>query len=265
LASAPRTRYQRLAAAIDDSRGRLSAAQIDAFWRDGYLGPLRCGDERLKELPALVSRAGLRNHGDGLPIPPVDSWDRTDRLHINVHDPHLRVPEIMGICAHPSVVNPVAQLLGSPQVAFFQTRLRVKLRERLDPVPWHQDVGQNNGGYRADGSPVPSITVWLSADGATAASGSLRVVPGTHRRLLGDWRAGFHSGLEASGALAGIDTSRSVPIEAAPGEFYLFHSWTLHLSTANTTTSPRTGLVVRYVAPADAVAPGVQYTSVWAG
>ena len=265
MESASRRDYQKVAAAIDEPRYRLSAAQFEAFWRDGYLGPLPCDDGRVKELPGIASRAGLRNHGDGRPIPPVESWDRTDLLHINVHDPHLRVPEIMGICAHASIVNPVAQVLGSPQVAFFQSRLRVKLRERADPVPWHQDVGENNGGFRADGSPVPSVTVWLSVDGAEAASGCLRVIPGSHQRLLGNWHAGFHSGLEEGGALAGIDTSRSIPIEAAPGEFYLFHSWTLHLSTANTSSSPRTGLVLRFVTPGDAVQPGTRYTRVRAG
>jgi hypothetical protein len=262
--SVRRTAYQTLAASIEEVH-RLSEAQFDAFWRDGYLGPLQCGDPCAKDLAGIAARVGLRNHGDGRPIPPVELWDRTDWLHINVHDPHLDVPEILGVCAHASIVSPVAQLLGTREVAFFQTRFRVKLRERPDPVPWHQDVGENNGGYRADGTPVPSVTVWLSVDGADAASGCLRVVRGTHRRLLGDWRAGFHSGLEASGALADVDTSDSVPIEAAPAEFFLFHSWTLHLSTANTTSSPRTGLVIRYVAPADAVQPGTRYTRAFAG
>jgi hypothetical protein len=261
----PRTAYQRIAASIGDSRHRLPEERFDVFWRDGYLGPLRCDDGRVKDLAGTAARAGLCNHDDGRPIPPVEMWDRTDWLNINVHDPHLLAPEIMGICVHPSIVNPVAQVLGTCEVALFQTRFRVKLRERPDPVPWHQDVGENNGGYRADGTPVPSVTVWLSVDGAELASGCLRVVPGTHRRLLGDWRAGFHSGLETSGTLAGIDTSRSVPIEAAPGEFFLFHSWTLHQSTANTTSSPRTGIVIRYVAPADAVQPGTRYTHVRAG
>jgi hypothetical protein len=265
MESASRRDYQRVAAGIDEPRYRLSAAQFEAFWRDGYLGPLPCDDGSVKELAGIVSRAGLRNHDDGRPIPPVETWHRTDLPHINLHDPHLLMPEIMGLCAHASIVNPIAQLLGSPEVAFFQSRFRVKLPGRADPVPWHQDVGENNGGFRADGSPVPSVTVWLSVDGAEEASGSLRVIPGSHERLLGNWRAGFHSGLAEAGALAGVDTSRSVPIEAAPGEFYLFHSWTLHLSTPNTSSSPRTALVIRFVAPRDAVQPGTRYTSARAG
>jgi hypothetical protein len=263
--AAPRRDYQNVTAVIDEPRYRLSEAQFSAFWQDGYLGPFTCDDPNVGELPILASRAGLRNHGDGLPIPPLETWDETDALHINVHDPHVQVPEIMGLGAHPSIVNPVAQLLGSREIAFLQSRFRVKFRERADPVPWHQDVGENNGGYRADGSPVPSVTVWLSADGADESSGALLVIPGTHKQLYGNWRSGFHSLLDVSRDLASVDTSRTVSFDAAPGEFYLFHSWILHLSTANASTSPRTGLVMRFVTPSDAVQPHTDYTTVTAG
>jgi ectoine hydroxylase-related dioxygenase (phytanoyl-CoA dioxygenase family) len=238
----------------------LTEEQRQRFWRDGYLGPLRCEAQGVGRLPELLYRAGVMNHGQDAPIPAPSTWHETPWEHINVHDPHLAVPEVMALCTHESVVRPVAQVLGCDEVAFFQSRFRVKFPHRADPVPWHQDIGENNGGYRADGTPVPSVTVWLSIDGASEASGSLRVIPGSHTQLFGDWRHGFHSRLEETGALAGVDPSRAVAIAADAHEFYLFHSWTLHLSTANTTASPRSGLVLRFVAPDDAVQPGTRYT-----
>lgn len=262
MTSAPLAKYQAVAAAIGASPHRLSEAQFRFFWENGYLGPLTCGSPHVGRLPWLLHRAGLETHATREPIPDPAKWHGQADRAINVHDPHLSVAEVLDICTHPSIVHPIAQLLGSLELAFFQSRFRVKMPGRADAVPWHQDVGENNGGYRADGTPVPSITVWLSVDGASETSGSLRVIPGSHGELLGDWRSGFHSRLEESGALDAIDSSRAVAIEAGPSEFYLFHSWTLHLSTTNDSGAPRSGLVLRFVAPGDAVQPGTRYTRV---
>lgn len=237
----------------------LSSQQFSSFWENGFLGPLACGDPNIHELPRLLYCAGLRTHGTDEPIPEPASWNSTPARLINLHDPHRHVPEIMAICAHPSIVNRVAKLLKCPQVAFFQSRFRVKFPQKEDPVPWHQDIGQNSGGYRADGSPVPSITVWLSVDGANEQSGSLQLIPGTHTKLFGNWRSGFNSRLEESGAIAGAETSQLVPVETNPGEFYLLHSWTLHRSVANLSASPRSALVLRFVAPDDMVLPRSEY------
>ncbi len=238
----------------------LSKQQLCFFWDKGYLGPLVCEDPNVRDLPEFLYRAAVQNFGSHEPIPEPSTWPATTTKHVNVHDPHRHVPEIMAICAHPSIVIPVAQLLGCPKIAFFQSRFRVKFPQKPDAVPWHQDVGESNGGYRADGSPVPSITVWLSVDGATKESGSLRVVPRSHTTFFGNWRSGFNSKLEESGQISEAHTSQSLPIEANPGEFYIFHSWTLHRSTTNTSASPRSALVLRFVAPGDAVQPQTEYT-----
>ena len=76
MESARRTAYQRIAASIEDPRHRLPEERFDAFWRDGWLGPLRCDDARVKDLAGIAARAGLHNHGDGRRIPPVELWDR---------------------------------------------------------------------------------------------------------------------------------------------------------------------------------------------
>jgi ectoine hydroxylase-related dioxygenase (phytanoyl-CoA dioxygenase family) len=245
----------------DDSGCRLSDEQVGCFSRNGYLGPLVCADRNVLRLPDLLFCAGVRNHGTNEPVPDPATWTTTDVLHVNVHDPHRHVPEIMAICAHPSIVIPVSQVLGCQQVAFFQSRFRAKFPHQIDPVPWHQDVGKNSGGYRSDGSPVPSVTVWLSVDGASDERGTLRVVPGTHSQLIGDWKSGFAARLEESGAVNEAELqAKSMPMETDPGEYFLLHSWTLHRSTANLSTSPRSALVLRYVTPEDAVLPKTDYT-----
>ena len=257
--------YEAVASAIDNPRYRLAPEQFRFFWEHGYLGPLLCDDPSVADLAAIACRAGLINRVDGGPIPALTTWLNGETKHINVHDPHLTVPEIREICSHPSIVNPIAQILGCRKIEFFQSRFRVKFPRKADPVPWHQDVGDNNGGCYEDGSPIPTITVWLSVDGATNASGSVKVVPGTHRKLFGDWRSGFHSRLEERGAMSDLDTAKSISLEAEPNQFYLFHSWTLHTSTGNTSGSARTGLVMRFVAPEDALHPEFGYIDLMAG
>jgi ectoine hydroxylase-related dioxygenase (phytanoyl-CoA dioxygenase family) len=248
-----------------EPRYRLAEEQFRFFWENGYLGPLTCTHPNLGKLPQIAYHARVKSLGSNEPIPDPATWQATPAKLINAYDPHQYVPEILDVSTHTSIVSPVAQLLGRPEVAFFQSRFRVKFPHKADPVPWHQDVGESNGGYRADGSPVPSITAWLSVDGASAESGALSVIPKTHTRLWGNWRSGFHSKVEDQAEIRDMELSQSVPIEARPGEFYLFHSWTLHRSTTNETATPRSGLALRFVAPHDAVQPQTEYTLVKVG
>jgi ectoine hydroxylase-related dioxygenase (phytanoyl-CoA dioxygenase family) len=158
-------------------------------------------------------------------------------------------------------VERVAQLLGSREVRYFQSRYRVKLREVADTVEWHQDVGPRNGGCRPDGAPIPTLTIWLGIDGATRAEGSVQVLPGTHHRPLGDWRRGYSAGIEASGHLRELDLSTAVALETGPRQFHVFHSWLVHISGPNASDHPRTGLVARFVRPEDAIDPAIDYVS----
>jgi hypothetical protein len=238
----------------------LSKQQLDTFWSDGFLGPLVCDHPNVGNLPEILYRARVLNRANKQPIPDPATWPSASVKHINVHNPHRAGPEIMTICTHPSIVNTVAQVLGCHEVAFFQSCFRVKFPGKEDAVPWHQDVGEGAGGYRADGSPIPSITVWLSVDGAADGSGSVRMLPGTHTRLYGDWRAGINSNLQEGTDITADELAQSVPLLTRPGDFYILHSWTLHRSLTNASDSPRSAIVLRFVAPDDAVQPGAQYT-----
>ncbi len=213
----------------------LTEEQLSFFEENGYLGPFRC------EAP---------------------DWDR---LHVpeNVRrNLHLEDPHLFELCSHPSIVDRVAQLLGPNGVSLMKTRIWAKSRQGTLIVPWHQDVGLNNGGVRDDGSPVPTITVWLSIDGATREGGAVEVIPGSHRHLLGDWKMGLRADLEDSGVLQGVDMSTGVYLETQPGEFYIFHSWILHGSKRNASDSRRTGLNMRFAMLGDEFEPEFEYVPV---
>lgn len=215
-----------------EGRYVLSSEQLRFYEENGYLGPFTC------EVPGL----------DCMHVPDGD------RLNLHLADPY-----IFELCAHPSVVNRVSQLLGSQGISLMKTRIRVKSRQNSMVVPWQRDVGLNNGGVRDDGSPVPTVTVWLSIDGATGSSGAVRLIPGSHRHLPGNWKSGIQAQLEKSGAMDEVDMSTAVTLETRPGEFYIFHSWVLHGSAINRAGLRRTALNMCYCMQGDEWEPEFEY------
>lgn len=239
---------------------RLSDAQVDSFWECGYLGPFNCDAPGIAELPARVLAA---RYGEEHANPPRKRarLSTVSESRINITDPHRDIRPVREIIEHPSIVNRVAQLLGVSQIRYFHSRYRVKLHEIEDVVHWHQDIGPRNGGCYPDGRPIPTLTIWMSIDGATKDSGSVQVMPGTHRQPLGEWHKGYSAGLEAGGQLRHLDLSAAVALEMAPLQFHVFHSWIVHISGPNTYDCPRTGLVARFVRPEDAIDRAIDYFS----
>jgi len=209
----------------------LSPEDLARFDEQGYLGPFRCeGDWRRIAVPLKKRR-----------------------------DVHLRDPSVFEVCTHPSVVRRAAQLLRLPRVALFKTRFHVKVPGRNEEVPWHQDVGAKNGGYYPDGRPVPSVTCWMALDRVNAENGAVQVLPGSHRRLVGEYRKNFHAGLLEKGDLSAQDLTSAVTFNLEPGEFYLFHSWLIHGSAPSSIAVRRAGLNMRYIAPVDCYEAECQY------
>jgi 1,5-anhydro-D-fructose reductase (1,5-anhydro-D-mannitol-forming) len=227
--------YRHTLSSVTERDYQLSEEQVGFFFENGYLGPFTC------ESPDL-SRLDIPLEGK-----------------INQKNRHLEDALTLSICSHPSVVDRVAQLLGSPEIRLFKSRFWVKGAENGKPVPWHQDVGFNNGGFFADGNPVPTVTVWLAIDPATETSGAVKVVPGSHRRFFGDWKRSIRARLEEKGGLNGVDLSRAVLLDLGPGEFYIFHSWILHGSGPNSSEGRRAALNMRFVAPGGEVEPQSRY------
>lgn len=229
--------YEKINSSTQDSRYKLSRNEVISFLENGYLGPFVCESPEIKSLIALPA---------------------------NEHDYHTTSSQVKNVCSHPSIVLRVSQLLNSSEVKLFKTRFRNKLPKAVNCedriVPWHQDVGERNGGYRRDGSPVPTVTVWLSVNGATEANGPVLVVPGSHRRFYGNWKQYIHAKLESEASvMAEINRARIRSFIAKPGEFYIFHSWLLHSSGTNTSNSPRTGLNMRFMSARDSVEPLYDY------
>jgi predicted dehydrogenase len=207
----------------------LSDEERRFFDENGYLGPFRC-DAAWQSIPVPVKK------GRNL---------------------HLSEPEVFDVCTHPSVVRRIAQLMGSPRLSLFKSRFVVKLPGSKAEVAWHQDVGPTNGGYFPDGSPVPTISVWMAFDKVDAENGAVQILPGSHKDLIGDYHKRIRAELVEKGALPEDEIAKAVSLDLEPGEFYIFHSWLLHTSGPNTATRRRAGLNMRYAAQ------GHEYEEQW--
>ena len=219
------TRWQslrnRAARRIEQTQSyRLSPEQIEFFETNGYLGPLKCDADWQRIVVPLKKGRNL----------------------------HLTEPFVFELCSHPSIVTRAAQLWGQDHLSLFKSRFIVKIDGSNAEVAWHQDVGPTNGGYFPDGRPVPTLTCWLALDRVNAHNGAVRVVPGTHRKLYGDYHKRIRADLMDRGDISELELDRAVTFTLEPGEFYLFHSWLLHGSDANQSTGRRAGVNMRYAA-----------------
>ena len=147
-------------------------------------------------------------------------------------------PEMWSWITNPLFVR-VARAVVGDGVALYRALLMNKAAEGGTDLPWHQDGGLFWG---LDRDPV--LSIWTALDDATAASGALEIVPGSHlaglaRPMGGNVPAHL---VEAAGA-----GSRKVCVEAAAGEALLLHNQVWHRSGTNHTPAPRRALSFCYL------------------
>lgn len=215
----------------DTTAYRLTPEQVEFFEANGYLGPLKCDADWQRIVVPLKKGRNL----------------------------HLTESFVFDLCTHPSIVKRAAQLMGQEHVALFKSRFVVKIDGANAEVPWHQDVGTTNGGYFPDGRPVPTLTCWLALDRVTAENGAVRVVPGTHKCLYGNYQKRIRADLMKHDEIADAELNRAVTFTLEPGEFYLFNSWLLHGSEASKSKGRRAGVNMRYAAVGDEFEAAFEY------
>jgi ectoine hydroxylase-related dioxygenase (phytanoyl-CoA dioxygenase family) len=130
--------------------------------------------------------------------------------------------------------------LGETAYFFFDQYI-VKGPEGGLPFAWHQDSGY----VTAHGGPpdhLPYLTCWCPLDDATIDNGTVRIVPGSHRRgLVPHVRRAGSNDLSVE-----VDEAESVAIEVPAGSVVAFTSRTLHATGANRTATPRRVYLAQY-------------------
>ena len=146
-------------------------------------------------------------------------------------------PLFLTYIQHPLFKHIAHRYIG-PHVSVFRSMLMNKPAGHSQPLAWHQDVG---AGWGIDQNPI--VTVWTALDAATAATGCVQIVPGSH----------IHGIINEKHFLEPRDEPRYAPadavidLEAEAGEAVLLHNLLLHRSGANATPNPRRAFSATYM------------------
>lgn len=234
----------------------LSDAQIEKFWRDGYLvAENTVSGEQLGRLQESVHQwvEESRAHDTPFGEPTVDGRPRFDmgEEHCAQRPALRRVNNPSEISAHyndvmrnSSMVDMVADLIGA-NVKYHHCKINLKLPGSHTVVGYHQDFSYTP--HTND----DIVTALLMLDDVSEENGCLMVVPGSHRGpqyslFDGATFTGFVDP-EQERALK----AREVAVTGKAGDVCLMHTRLLHGSAPNLSDRPR-GLFICVYTAADA-------------
>lgn len=215
----------------------LSPAEQEHFQRDGFLilrgftaadrvARLRAvaEDQLRREIPPLEYEADL--HYPGAPPSRSAEGGRTVRRLLQAQGRH---PDFTEWLAQPALLIRLHQLLGSEVLMplAHHNCIMTKQPRYSSDTGWHQDIR-----YWHFQRPE-LINVWLALGAEREHNGCLRLVPGSHRTMLGrerfDEALFFREDLPENRALL----AQAVCAELEAGDVLLFHARALHAATRN--------------------------------
>ena len=208
----------------------LTQAQIDTYWRDGCVFPIRVmsADEALairRKLETFEAAAGGPLKGD---------------LR---HKSHLLFPWLDEVVHHTKIVDAIEDLYG-PDLLCWSTNFFIKEARNPAFVSWHQDST-----YWGLNKP-DVVTAWVALTASNAGNGAMGFIPKTHTGDQMPHRDTFaKNNLLTRGqeVAVDVDASQAVTIELLPGEISLHHVRLVHGSQANPSDDRRIGFAVRYI------------------
>lgn len=206
----------------------LQPDEIERYRRDGFLAPVTV----MSEAEAAACHAEL-----------ADFEARHGPLHYKLK-PHLYCTLAARLVRLPAILDALEALVG-PDLLLFDSSFIVKQPGDGKRVSWHQDL--TYWGLE----PAEVTSAWLALTPATAESGAMRMLPGSHRRgpLRHEETFAADNLLSRGQTIAGIDEAAAVQTLLRPGQMSLHDGWTCHDSGPNRTARPRVGFVINVVKP----------------
>jgi hypothetical protein len=208
----------------------LTQAQIDTFWRDGAVFPIRVmSREAALEVRARLEAFEVKTGG------PLKGDLR--------HKTHLLFPWLNELVHNATILDAIEDLFG-PDLLCWNTNFFIKEAHNPAFVSWHQD-STYWGLSRPD-----VVTAWLALTTSNTANGAMGFIPGTHKADQMPHRDTFdqHNLLTRGQEVAvDVDPAQAVTIELAPGEISLHHVRVVHGSPANPSNDRRIGFAIRYI------------------
>lgn len=206
----------------------LSAEQIEAYHRDGFLTPVTV----MSEEDAASYRARLEAAEAAFP----EAMQGANR-----NNAHLNIKVLDELTHHPVILDAVEDILG-PDLLICGTVLFIK--EAGDPgyVSWHQDAK-----YMGLEPYTDATTIWLALSPATRETGCMRMAPGTHVAGMRDHddTYGEQNILTRGQSVQDVDEDAAVDVELRPGQMSFHNLAVLHASAPNKGTDRRIGFAIQ--------------------
>jgi hypothetical protein len=208
----------------------LTQQQIDRFWKDGCLFPVRV----MSEADALEIRARLEafEKKTGEPL-------KGDLRHKS----HLLFSWLGDLVRQDRIVDAIEDLYG-PNLLCWTTNFFIKEANNPAFVSWHQDSTY----WGLDRPDV--VTAWIAFTPSNQANGAMGFIPGTHTSDQIPHRDTFaKNNLLTRGqeVAVEVDEKDAVTIELKPGEMSLHHVRLVHGSPPNPSNDRRIGFAIRYI------------------
>jgi len=213
----------------------LSAAQVEAYRRDGFLLPVR----------AMDAAAARRYRGDLEAFEARLGKKLTDAGRKYRSRTYLLFKWANELVRHPAILDAVEDVIG-PDILVFTTTWFIK--EPGAPTPtiagWHQDA--THFGLEPNDQ---HVTAWLALSDASLESGCMEFVPASQKR--GQIRHDYGLGASVNDAGQWIerpgDVASAVECRLQPGEFSLHNTLVLHRSGPNRGKDRRIGIGISYI------------------
>jgi ectoine hydroxylase-related dioxygenase (phytanoyl-CoA dioxygenase family) len=217
-------------AATEKTRKILTAAQVDAFGRNGYHFPVR-----------VISAAEADTYRQK-----IESFEFEHGLIMKTpyrNKPHMVFKWANQLIRHPRILDTIEDILG-PNLLVWGSSFFIK--EPNDPayVSWHQDST-----YWGLSHP-DIVTAWLALTVSDVPNGAMRVVPGTHLKDQLPHKDTFaEHNLLTRGQEVAVEMhgEKTVDLTLNAGEMSLHHVRIVHGSEPNRAHYRRLGFAIRYV------------------
>ena len=196
--------------------------------RDGFIGPVE-----------IVSEDSATEHRSALETAEA----RIGNLHYRAKC-HLILRSAYDLATDERALDVVEALIG-PDILLHNVTYIIKEPSSHSHVSWHQDL--TYWGFDGD----QQVSMWLALSPATAESGCMRMVPGSHINgpLPHDIVSDSSNVLLQGQRVSDVAEETAVLCPLAPGQASFHHGWTLHASLPNRSADRRIGLNVQYLAP----------------
>ncbi len=212
-----------------------SSSIAETYARDGFVFPI----DVVSEAEAKAARADLE-------AAEAELADDAEKLALLRSYPDRLLPSFDRLVRNPALIAAVSEVMG-PDLMVWSSGLFIKEANSPKIVSWHQDLTY----WGMDGSDH-EITAWLALSPATAASGCMRFVPGSHTQALVPHEDTFAEDnmLSRGQEIAvEVDENQAADVALKAGEFSLHHVLLAHGSHPSTSDDRRIGLALRYITP----------------